>query len=235
MRAERIYGHTAIALMRLAEQLGEAGNDFIEWIHSGLLAYARHAYEPKTNTVIAMFTDATRITPDDVRRPGYYSKATFEPRPASSLLLLSYAMAYRLIRDEGLMKTVRAIALGHAEKGNADPVLLFAAMELHRATDDQAFLDWADEIARNIMRARFHRGFFVASKDHLNASFNAIEPLALLSLEAAKRGRSEAVPTYNGGQPFIQGPFEGLGRARDDRAIWSVKHDSSPRTRGEGG
>src|SRR4029450_291287 len=119
----------------------------------GLLAYARHAYDPETNTVIAMFSDGTRLTPEAVKRPGYYNRATFEPRPGSPLLMLSYAVAYRLTRDAELWKTVRAMARGiglvdiedvRVETNSSDPIALFAMIELHRATDDPAFLDLAD-------------------------------------------------------------------------------------------
>ena len=119
---------------------------------------------------------------------------------------------------------------------SSDTVALFAMIELHRTTDDETYLTLTDVIAHNIVRDRFVNGFFLPSRQHLNASFNAIEPLALLSLEAAHRGTSDAVPAYNSGQPFIHGPFDGLGRAKDDRAIWMVKATNpSPRTRGEAG
>ena len=32
---------------------------------------------------LAMFTEGTRLTPDDIKRPGYYNRATFEPRSVS--------------------------------------------------------------------------------------------------------------------------------------------------------
>lgn len=224
-RAGMIYGNATIAQMRIAEKLGDEGREFIDWNHNGLLAYARHAYDAETNTVAAMFTDGTRLAPDDVKRPGYYSRATFEPKQASPMLLLSYALAYRLTRDEELMKTVRAMARAH-EQNSSDPIVLFAMLELYQATDDPGYLERAGAIAENIVRDRFRGDFFLPSKNHVNASFNAsfnaLEPLALLSLEAARAGKRDAVPAYNGGQPFIHGPFDGKGRAKDGPAIWSV-------------
>jgi hypothetical protein len=50
-----------------------------------------------------------------------------------------------------------------------------------------------------------------------------IEPLALLSLEAAIRGQPQLVPAFCAGRGYIHGPHDGLGRTYDSVAIYSKK------------
>lgn len=232
-----IYGRATIVQLRLAEALGDAGKEFLEWSHSGLRAYARYAYDPKTNMVVAMLTDGTRLTPDDVRRPGYYGSDSFRERPAGSILLMSYALGYRLTRDPDLWRTVRAMARGQGlgdlgprpgvrvepnlKTGNDDPVALLALLEVWRTTADPPYIALARRIGDNIVARRFHHGFFLPDAAHVNARFDALEPLALLSLEAMLRGTPDAVPQYTGGSGYIHGPHDGLARTYDSVAIWS--------------
>jgi hypothetical protein len=79
--------------------------------------------------------------------------------------------------------------------------------------------------AHVLVEQRFHHGFFLPSGDHANANFNAVEPLALLALDAMLRGTPEAVSQYNSGRGYIHGPHDGLGRTTDATAIWSRKRD----------
>ena len=77
------------------------------------------------------------------------------------------------------------------------------------------------------MAERFHKGFFVASKRHLFARFDAVEPLALLHVVAAMRGTPNAVPTYPAGRSYFHCPFDGKGRTYDLRAIYSRRRNTS--------
>lgn len=42
---------------------------------------------------------------------------------------------------------------------------------------------------------------------HVNAKIDAVEPLALLALEAAVRGTPELVPRWNSGDGYIHGTY----------------------------
>jgi pectate lyase len=238
-RTETIYGHAAIAQLRLAEMLGDDGKDFLQWTREGLLALARHDYDPRTNLLRGMLTDGTIVRPEDVRSGGYYSPSVFKPQRAGSLLLVSYALACRLTGDEMLWPTTRAMArhggLGDwgAQCGkdvrvnlttdNADPHALFALLEVCRWKPHPDYLALARRIGDNIIAQRFIKGFFLPGPDYLNASVNATEPLALLSLEAAIRGQPQLVPAYCAGRGYIHGPHDGMGRTYDSAAIYSKK------------
>jgi len=124
---------------------------------------------------------------------------------------------------------------------NADPVALIAVLELFRPAPETSsgepgvietssgepahfqapYRELACRIGDNILQQRFHRGFFLPTEKHINARFDALEPLALLSLEAMLRGKPETVPRYRAGRGYIHGPHDGLGRTTDATAIWS--------------
>ncbi len=236
-RATTIYGRATIAQLRLAERLGKNGAEFVQWARTGMTACARYAYNPRTNTLTAMFTDGTKLTPDAVKRSGYYRAEGFQARPASTMLFLSYALGYRLTGDALLWQTARSIGKAHglgdlgATPGQAvkidpqtacsDPLAMLGLLEVLRISDDDAYLALARRIGDNIVASRFHSGFFLPSDRHANACFDALEPLALLSLEAHLRGEAGTVPAYPGGRGYIHGPFDGMGRTYDSQAIWA--------------
>ncbi len=238
-----IYGHNAIVQLYLAELLGDEGRELLAWTRQGLLACAKHIYDPQTNTVRPMLADGTDLTGYVLKRDGYYGKAgtVLRAERASSLLLWSFAWAHRLTGDDTLWQTARNIARGHrlGDLGsgpgnnvqvnltttNADPTALFAVLEVWRTVDSTAYRDLARRIGDNIVQRRFFKGFFLPGPDYVNAKFDSIEPLALLSLDAMLRGKPDAVPRYIGGQGYIHGPHDGLGRTYDGRAIWGQKRD----------
>ena len=76
-------------------------------------------------------------------------------------------------------------------------------------------------IGNNILKTKYRNKFFLESPSRVNARFSALEPLALLALEAAYRDLPELVPPYNGGEGYIHGHFNGAGRTYDFRVIWN--------------
>ncbi len=51
--------------------------------------------------------------------------------------------------------------------------------------------------------------------------FDAVEPLAILAVEAAITGRLAEFPPYIAGRGYIHGRFDGHGRTYDHRVIWN--------------
>lgn len=235
-----IYSRNALMQLQLAERLGDAGRDLLEWTREGLRAYARHAYIPERNALRPLWADGTDLTGFVFPRIGYYGPAgqVFAETKADPLLLMSYALAYRLTGDAELWTVARQMARGHglgdlgvrpgegvgvnAATDNTAPPAVFALLDLFRATGHRAYLDLARRVGDNIVARRFHHGYFLPSAEHRHARFDAEEPLALLAIEAARRGRPEDVPAYNGGRGYFHGRFDGLGRTYDHNAIWSV-------------
>ena len=235
-----IYGLNAIVQLHLAERLGEKGENFLKWTVDGMKAYVKYGYMPETNQFRPMWADGTDLTGFVFPRFGYYGPAgrTLTPSNAGPSFLISYAQACRLTGDPELWDIVRKMARGNnlgdiGEKpgenpspnldvDSADPESVFAVLELHRTSPHEAYLALACRLADNIVRQKFHNGFFLPSKNHVNARFNAIEPLAILAVEAARQNRLDELPPYMAGGGSIHGRFDGLGRTTDGRAIWSV-------------
>ncbi|HDP33853.1 MAG TPA: pectate lyase, partial [Candidatus Hydrogenedentes bacterium] len=103
----------------------------------------------------------------------------------------------------------------------SDPQLLFGLLELLRAAPHPDYRRLALRLGDNILATRFFDGFFLPSSAHVNATFDALEPLALLTLEAHLRGTPEAAPVWPAGRGYIHGPHDGMGRTTDSSAIWS--------------
>jgi pectate lyase len=100
-----------------------------------------------------MLTDGMRLTPDHIRREGYYARDNFEPWPAGPLFLWAYTKAWRLTGDRFLRDIAASIARGcglgevgvddadaprlNDDIGSSDPLLLLALLEFFRTTATQ--------------------------------------------------------------------------------------------------
>ncbi|MFN2269115.1 MAG: hypothetical protein ABR533_12635, partial [Desulfonatronovibrio sp.] len=234
-----IYTLPKLIQLEISERLGHEGQEFLEGSVDGMISYAKHAYDPVKNQFKPMWADGTDLTNYEFTRTGYYGNKgkVLKPYKADELFLFSFSRAYRLTGDKFLWSVIRSMfkGLGLGEPGtepgtgtglnlgteNSDPYTLFALLEISRIVEDPPYLELANVIGNNILKRSFHKGFFLADSNHINASFNALEPLALLSLEAAMQGRPELIPVYSGGRGYIHGRFDGLGRTYDMQAIWS--------------
>ena len=245
-----IYVQNGFLLLAMAELLGEAGSYFLEGTADGLLALAEQAYLPEKNHFIPMWADGTDLRPlaEQIDRIpyGYYCrrddcdpKSVWIAQDADMEFLMTYARAYRLTGEELFWEMSRNIAkgLGLGEIGlrpgegvllnlnapGSDYEEIFALLELYRSSEDKQFLDRARIVADRMIEAHFHNGFFLPSPNHLNADYNRLEPLAILSLDAVLRNDPELVPAHIGSRGYIHGRFDGMGRTTDNSAIWSVE------------
>ncbi len=200
-----LFGDGATMLLRLGDVLGEKGAYFTESVHDYLKAYAKYAYNPNDNTMRSILYDGTALPIPE-----------FSSWPAHASYMLSYALCYRQSKDKEIWDTLRAICRGNdlgdiGKPGGKAPKLnlttsqpnsdiIFALIEIFRATGNRAYLDLARVIGNNALKQRFNaeKGLFVTSDLHKTACLNMREPLALLRLEAAINGKLEIVPTYDG-------------------------------------
>lgn len=238
--ARSLYATSALVQLALAERLGPQGEDYLKWTVDGMKAALRHAYDPKENHFRPMWADGTDMTGYTIKQFGYFGSpgTRLTPLKADVSFLVSYTKAYRLTGDAELWDFARNVAqhngLGdigatpgatpelNVETNIADPEAVFAVLELHRAAPHDAFLLLARRLADNLVEQRFHHGYFLPSAKHVNANFNADEPLAILAVDAALRGRLGELPPYVGGRGYIHGRYDGHGRTTDGRVIWSV-------------
>ena len=217
--------------MRIAEALGEPGADFLRWARKGLIAYARWAYDPASNTCFSVITDGTRLTPEDVKREGYYGAGMLATRPAGGPLLLAYALAARLAGDDFLWQTARSIARGNdlgdigarpgegasinRETSHGEATSLLALLGIWRGTGAKLYLELAEVIGDNLIRRTSGMGSSCRATRPSTRASDALKPLALLSLEAALRGQPDLVPAYTGGTANLDFRKTGWGGARE--------------------
>jgi pectate lyase len=218
-----IYTVPALMQLELAERLGEKGKEFADWTLSGLYAYAKYGYNCADNTFRPMWADGTDLTGYAFPRTGYYGPegSILKPSKADELYLFTYSRALRfsmhticwkyfLDRDTSIIRSIwRGLGLGdpgtqHSkdinwDTNNSSPYVIFALLEWHKVWGDKGTLRLAEKVADNLLARSFHKGFFVSDEKSAIAEFDAIEPLALLALEAALKGEPEKVPVFSGG------------------------------------
>jgi pectate lyase len=218
-----VYTTPALMQLELGERLGDKGSEFTDWTLNGLYAYAKYAYKTRGNTFIPMWADGTDLTGYTFKRTGYYGTEgnILKPLKADEIFLFTFERAVRfsmgtkcwryfLDRDTSIIRSIwRGLGLGdpgtqhirdwNFDTDNSSPYLIFALLERYKRTRDKATLRLAEIIADNLLARSFHNGFFVSDEKSNLAEFDAIEPLALLALEAVLRGEPDKVPVFSGG------------------------------------
>jgi len=248
--AKTIYSQNALMQLDIAPRLGPEGGRLAAATVEGLLAFARHAYRPGDNMFRPMLTDGTDLSGFALRRNGYYGAAgtVLEPYRATCLYLLSYTRAYRSSADPALWQTIQALAwnndLGdwgeeaggtsrlNLGTGQSDPFALFAVIDVYWKTQRADYLALARAIGNNLYRTRFaHAGAgrllacFVPDMQHAYARVDAIEPYALLALQAAIDGKPDAVPPFIHGAGYTEGEYRlgnGQSATLQDRSIHAL-------------
>jgi len=226
-----------VGCLLLGDQLGEAGRDFTRWVVEELTAWGKSAYRKKDNAFIPMLTDGTSMEGYVCKKDGYFGPKgrvlrAGHPGPAHLWL---YAWAFRQSRDAFLWEMARDIAQGNGwgdigetpqagprlrfSNNMADPFLIVALLELHRASGAVAFLEQAQAIGQNILKQRLHQGWFVPSRRHLFCRFGNNEAQALLHLAATLLGKPESVPALTGAVPFFHAEYGGQTTRSYDTAI----------------
>jgi pectate lyase len=223
--ATTIYSENALMQFQIGADLGPVGRELVDWTRQGMAAFARHAYLPDDNRFRPMLTDGTDLTGYKLKRNGYYGKAgtLLAPYPASPEFMLSYARGFLLTGDTNLWFVARGIALAcqlgdlglvpgknsapNISTSNSDPFALFSLLDLYRQTGQDAYLRLARRIGDNIIKARFHHGYFTRAEDQLFASIDSIDPYALLALESATRGEWDKAPPFINGSGFVDAEY----------------------------
>ena len=215
------YANAFFTFLKSAETLGDEGDYLVDYVVDGLKAYAKYVYLPDENRFKPALTDGTDLTGYVVKKDGYYGKTgdVFQHSPVISTHLLTFTTASLASDDAELWDTARnmADALGMGDIGvepgksldlnmvtdSSDPKQVFILLQLYKKTLAGDYLMMAKQVCENIAQSKFHKGFFLMKKDYVNASFNVIEPLAILATEAILRDKPEMVPEYEGGGDYV--------------------------------
>ena len=212
-----LLGNGGVAMLRLGEDLGEKGGYYRETMLEHLKAYARYAYRPEENQLRNLLFDGTDLAEREKKKSaktGAPPSAAWQPWSPDPTTIVAYAICYRQSDDGEIWETLRAMCRGNdlgdiGEAGGkstglnlatpqTNTLLIFALVELFRATRDKAYLELCRTIANNAVTRHFRaeQGLFTPSELHRTANLCSAQPLALLTLEAALRGKLDQVPTY---------------------------------------
>lgn len=224
-RTSTLYSENALMQLQLGKDLGPQGQDLLKWTVDGLKAFAKYAYNDQDNTFRPMIADGQDLSNYTLPRDGYYGKkgAVLKPYKAGNEFLISYARAYAIDNDPLLWKVARGIAndqglgdIGTApgkdvkvklDTTNSDPYAVFALLDLYSASQVADYRLLAEKIGDNIIKTRYIDGFFMAYPDRQYADVDAIEPYALLALEASLRNKPQAVAPFLNGAGFTEGAY----------------------------
>ena len=227
-----------ICQMAIGDMLGADGAEFSQWAIEELTAWGKSAYRMEDSSFIPMLTDGTNMEGYVCKKEGYFGPKgrVVKAAKASPLEFWAYSMAFRISGDAFLWEMARNIArsndLGdigttdtkpelNLNTGSSDTSALFGFLELYKKTQNEAYLDIAKRIGDNIVKDRFHEGFFTRSERHPFAKFDRAEPLALLHLAAAMEGKSDSVPAYCGGAGFYAAAYDSQGHKYDNNFIYT--------------
>jgi pectate lyase len=233
-QATTIYCDNALMQIQVANTLGEAGKDMLEATRVGMDAFAKYAIIPDKNLLRPMLTDGTDLSGFAIKRYGYYGSKgwVLDPYPASPEFMLSYARAFLLTGDATLWKmarsSARAFGLGDIGESpgksvqvnlatdNANAYALFSVIDLYQRTHAGEYLQLGRMIGNNIVKHYLHHGYFTPYEDTIFANINAIEPYALLALDAAIKGTPEKAPYFINGFGYYEGFYRfGPGQKRE--------------------
>jgi pectate lyase len=233
-QARTIYCQNALMQIQMANTLGDAVKDMLQSTRVGMDAFVNYALIPDKNLLRPMLTDGTDLSGFAIKRYGYYGAKgrVLAPYPAGPEFMLSYARAFMLTGDSTLWKMARssARAFGLGDIGetpgksvqlnlatdNANAYALFSVLDLYRQTHADQYLQLGRVIGNNIVKHYFHHGYFTPYEDTIFANINAIEPYALLALDAAIKGTPEKVPYFINGFGYYEGFYRlGQGQQRE--------------------
>lgn len=225
-QAYTVYYENPIMQLQLADELGEVVKELAEWSRRGLGALLKYGYMPETNMFKPMLTDGTDLSGYELKRDGYYGKkgAIIRQFPAASKFLLSYLRTFIQTGDGSLWEAARSIAKGNglgdigSEPGvNADMDFstecddvraLYAMLDVYSKFGHSQYLELARRIGDNMVRRKFHFGYFLPAGNYRYANFDSAEPLALLTLQAAIEDKQPCVPVFIDGKGFFHANVE---------------------------
>ncbi|MBL7184872.1 MAG: ankyrin repeat domain-containing protein [Phycisphaerae bacterium] len=214
-----------ISLLLTGDMLGEHGEEFTQWALEELTAWGKASYRKRDNAFVPILTDGTNIEGvvlEDECALGFkgdIAKTLF----AGPEYFWAYATAYRVTGDAFMWQMIRDICAGNefgdiGENPGKTPELeidticsdvygLLGFLNLYNKTHRNEFLRIARHIADNIVKTKFHKGFFVLSKEHIYARFGCLEPLALLHLAEVVDSGKSSIPQILPECPIFIPPY----------------------------
>ncbi|MDI6453128.1 hypothetical protein [Peloplasma aerotolerans] len=225
---QAVYVDNVLMLLEAADRYNIS--HFNDWARIYLEGYLEYAYirVDGQNKIIPMFNDGTVTYGYVVPEVGYFGPSNmrldYVSMPTTYLLpILRTIVQTPNPEDQIKLWTyfrdiVYTFGLGDiGELGGAkprldvdtsidDPFALMTMVELYDYTKNVEYLEVARTIGNNIVREKFHRGFFVDSEIMLYSRLDQPDTLALLTLDAVIRGiPASSMPFYLADSGYIHG------------------------------
>ncbi|MEM7231847.1 MAG: hypothetical protein AAF517_06725, partial [Planctomycetota bacterium] len=215
--ARGLLGNGGVAMLRIGEDLGAKGEYYRRTMLSHLKAYAKWMYRPEENVLRNFLFDGTDLLEQETRKlaeTGKGNLAGVQPWAPDPTTIVAYAICYRQSRDQQIWATLRAMLRGNdlgdigdaggrslklnLETEQSNAAFIFPLVELFRATKNTAYLELGRRVANLAVSQHFRaeQGLFTRTELHRTSNLCSAEPLALLTLEAALRGKLDLVPSY---------------------------------------
>ncbi|MGI6767515.1 MAG: exopolygalacturonate lyase [Bacilli bacterium] len=204
--------------------------EFIEWAKQYLEGYLKYAYirVNGTNKIIPMFIDGTVTYGYVFPEVGYYGPSNtpldYVEMPTTYILPIlrtilnlekdeDKVVLWNYLRDIMYSFNIGDIGELGGKKPSLnldtsidDPFALMALVELYNATKNIDYLNVARTIGNNIVKERFHRGFFVENEILLYSRLDQPDTLALLILDGVIKGyKLDEMPFYLADSGYIHG------------------------------
>ncbi|WJH33854.1 hypothetical protein N6H14_28305 [Paenibacillus sp. CC-CFT747] len=189
--------------------LGEDGEGFIRWACEEMTAWGRTAFRERDCSYVPMLTDGYSLEGLVLDRKGYFGPAgtVFRAMPLSGDDFWLYAYGYRLSKDPFLWEMARSIAkgIGLGELGSpkgegrslrnpgpaGDYRVLYALLDLYRATEDRRFLETAAGLGEGMAESCLNPSGATQAGETILTDHPL--PLALLHLADAWEGRASTL------------------------------------------
>ncbi len=216
---------------------------FVDWAKDYIEGYLDYTYIRINgkNMIIPMFNDGTVVYGYTTPEAGYYGPSNmrigYVEMPTTYLLpiLRTILSIEENSEKEKLWNYFREITetfglgdvgpLGgtapnlNLETAIDDPFAMMTMIELYNDTLVLDYLEVARTIGNNIVKERYHRGFFVESEIMLYSRLDQPETLALLILDGVIRGiSSNDMPYYLADSGYIHGYLLADDGVTEDRS-----------------
>lgn len=223
--AANLYTKDYQMLLSACKLIGkDQSKDILIPMVESLKSFYKYAYIRETGMIKPILVDGTDLSGYKFNVEGYWESHMgdgFEQYPVNTNFLKTYVQAYLLSGDSELWEMAREIAsflkIGEIGDGkgndislnkdikNNNPQFLFTLLDLYAATGSSEYLDMARVVGDNILKTKYHNGYFTESDKHPLTQFDNLYVLSLLKLHSYIVGAPELVDDYTGGEGFTQG------------------------------
>lgn len=221
--AKAIVVDNALVLTEIYKKTGD--KDLLNWSTNNLKNFYKVAFDYETGEIKPIWNDGTDLTNYTLVRDGYYGKKgskLTKTKPTTEEYAIALIRSYEVSKDGELWNLARVMtnktfSLGDIgtsdgknikldfKTKNSSPYALLLMTDLYDITKNDDYLKMAKVIGDNIVSTKFKNGYFIESSNYLNSRIDSPEAFALVTLDAALKGKSSSIPKHISNGGYIHG------------------------------